>query len=123
MGLSLRSVLIGSENPASLAEFYGKIFGEPVWSGGDFQAWEAGDGFVTVGPHNEVKGANTSPGRILLNLETEDVEGEFERIKGLGATVVQAPYHPGEEPKALLATFADPDNNYFQLASPMTFET
>ena len=123
MGLNLRSVLIGSENPASLAAFYGKILGEPAWSGGEFQAWKAGDGFVTVGPHSEVKGVNTSPGRILLNLETEDVEGEFERIKGLGATVVQAPYHPGEEPEALLATFADPDNNYFQLASPMTFET
>lgn len=122
MGLNLRSVLIGSDNPALLAEFYSKIFGEPVWSGGDFQAWQAGDGFVTVGPHDQVKGPNTSPGRILFNLESEDVEGESRRIKELGATVVQEPYHPGEEPKALLATFADPDNNYFQLASPMTFE-
>jgi predicted enzyme related to lactoylglutathione lyase len=68
-----------------------------------------------------VKGRNDTPGRIILNFETADVAGEFERIKGLGATVKQEPYQPGEATTGefWLATFEDPDGNYFQLASPM----
>jgi predicted enzyme related to lactoylglutathione lyase len=46
------------------------------------------------------------------------VKGEFERIKKLGAAVVAEPYNPAEDPKGMIATFADPDNNYFQLMSP-----
>jgi predicted enzyme related to lactoylglutathione lyase len=30
-----------------------------------------------------------------------------------------APYPPGEEPDGWIATFSDPDDNYFQLVSPM----
>jgi predicted enzyme related to lactoylglutathione lyase len=33
--------------------------------------------------------------------------------------VVQEPYQPGEEPEGWIATFSDPDDNYFQLMSPM----
>ena len=36
-----------------------------------------------------------------------------------GATVVQEPYQPGEAPEGWIATFSDPDDNYFQLLSPM----
>jgi hypothetical protein len=35
-----------------------------------------------------------------------------------GATVVQKPYQPDEDPEGWIATFADPDDNYFQLVSP-----
>ena len=54
----------------------------------------------------------------MFNFETRDVKGEFERIKKLGAAVVAEPYHPGEDPKGTIATFSDPDNNYFQLVTP-----
>jgi predicted enzyme related to lactoylglutathione lyase len=33
--------------------------------------------------------------------------------------VVQEPYQPGEAPEGWIATFSDPDDNYFQLLSPM----
>jgi len=56
----------------------------------------------------------------MFNIETDDVQGEFERITGLGASVIQNPYHPEENLKMTLATLADPDGNFFQLASPMT---
>ena len=36
-----------------------------------------------------------------------------------GATVVQEPYQRGEAPEGWIATFSDPDDNYFQLLSPM----
>jgi len=56
----------------------------------------------------------------MINFETTDVKGEFDRLKALGATVQQEPYQPGPAGGEMwLATLADPDGNYFQLASPM----
>lgn len=117
--LNFNSLLVFSENPKALVEFYKKVLGEPEWTGGDFVGWKVGEGLFVVGPHDKVHGKNANPERMIFNFETEDVAGEFERIKGLGAAVVAEPYHPGEEPEMWLATFADPDGNYFQLASPM----
>ena len=77
-----------------------------------------GSGAVTIGPHDKVHGKSQNPERILINFETKDVEGEFKRIKELGAKVIAEPYHPGEDPSGMLATFEDPDGNYFQLATP-----
>jgi predicted enzyme related to lactoylglutathione lyase len=117
--LNLNSVMISSEYPQALVDFYSKVFGEPGWTGGEFTGWKAGNGYVMVGPHSDVKGSNEMPGRSMFFLETEDVQGEFTRLKELGVTVQQEPYHPGEAPDSWLATLADPDGNYFQLASPM----
>lgn len=118
--MNFNSILIGSENPKILAEFYNKVLGKTTMDDSDngWYGWTIGQGFISVGPHSEVKGKNQSPGRILINFETKDVKGEFDRIKGLGAEVVAEPYHPGEVQEMMLATFADPDGNYFQLASP-----
>jgi len=119
--MNLNSILIGSEDPKALAEFYTKLFGAPAMDGGGYTGWQVGTGWVTVGPHDQVKGKNTQPGRILWNIETADVKGDFEKFKAAGATVVQEPYNPGEgdEMQGLIATFSDPDDNYFQLMSPM----
>ena len=117
--LNLNSVMISSEDPKPLVDFYTKVLGEPGWSGGDFVGFQAGNGYLVVGPHSEVKGPNEMPGRFMFFLETEDVQGEFARLKGLGVRVQQEPYQPDENPDAWLATLVDPDGNYFQLASPM----
>jgi predicted enzyme related to lactoylglutathione lyase len=116
--VNLNSILIGSENPKALAAYYTKIFGPPGWDEGGFTGWQIGDGSVTVGEHDQVKGKNADPGRVLWNIETPDVKSEFDRLKEAGATVVQEPYQPGGGPM-WVATFSDPDNNYFQLMSPM----
>jgi predicted enzyme related to lactoylglutathione lyase len=80
---------------------------------------------VTIGPHDQVKGKNTTPGRLIWNIETADVKGQFQKFKTAGATVVKEPYSMGEAPgqDMAIATFADPDNNYFQLMSPMEMPT
>jgi predicted enzyme related to lactoylglutathione lyase len=57
---------------------------------------------------------------MIWNLESTDVRGEFQRFKDAGATVVAEPYQmEGSGPTDWIATFADPDGNYFQLMSPM----
>jgi predicted enzyme related to lactoylglutathione lyase len=117
--VNLNSILIGSSDPQRLADYYTKLFGAPGWAEGGYSGWKIGTGFVTVGPHDQVTGSNAQPGRLIWNIETADVAGEFGRLKAAGATVVREPYHPGETPDAWIATFSDPDNNYFQLMSPM----
>ena len=118
--MNFNSILIGSEDPQRLVDYYTRLFGEPAMSDGGYTGWALGSGWVTIGPHDEVKGKNAHPGRLIWNIETADVEGEFERFKAAGATVVQEPYGPGGAPDdGRIATFSDPDDNYFQLMSPM----
>ena len=119
-------MLIGSEEPKVLADYYRQLFGEPAWDDGGYVGWMIGSGSVMVGPHDEVKGKNVHPGRLLWNIESADVRADFERLKAAGATVIRDPYDPAEGsersddgPDMLIATFADPDDNYFQLVSQM----
>ena len=118
--MNFNSILIGSEDPKRLADFYTRLFGKPSWDQGGYTGWVIGSGSVTVGPHDQVKGRNTAPGRLIWNIESSDVRGDFERFKGAGATVIADPYTmEGDETGSLIATLADPDDNYFQLATPM----
>lgn len=119
--LKLNSLLIGSDDPKKLAQFYGEVLqAKPGWEGDEFVGYQAGDSYLMLGPHDKVHGKSTNPERLLFNFETADVAKEFDRIKAIeGADVIQEPYHPGPSKEMLLATFADPDGNYFQLATPM----
>lgn len=118
--LSFNSLLVFSENPKKLAEFYKKVFNvDPGWTEGEYTGFQVGSAMFMVGPHDKVKGKNKNPERMMFNLETKDVDSEFKRLKGYGVKVVAAPYHPGEDTNMTLATLEDPDGNYFQLASPM----
>ncbi len=122
MTLNLNNIMLGSEDSKKLADFYGNILGapNPDWSD-EANGWfgfQAGEGSLAIGPHSEVNGQNKEPGRIMLNLTTPDVDGEFERIKALGAQVVAEPYAPEGGGGMQMCTFADPDGNYFQLAPP-----
>jgi predicted enzyme related to lactoylglutathione lyase len=117
--MDFNSILIGSDNPQRLVEYYTRLFGEPTMSEGGYTGWQIGRGFVTVGPHDQVQGRNAAPGRLIWNIETPDVKAHFDRFVAAGAIVVREPYGFEEDPNALIATLADPDDNYFQLMSPM----
>jgi predicted enzyme related to lactoylglutathione lyase len=115
--VNFNSILIGSEDPKRLVEYYTRLFGEPGMAEGGYTGWQLGSGFVTIGPHSEVHGSNPEPGRFIWNIEADDVPAEFDRLKAAGATVVREPYQYEEMP-GWIATLADPDGNYFQLMSP-----
>jgi predicted enzyme related to lactoylglutathione lyase len=117
--MNFNNILIGSEHPDELSAYYTKLFGEPGWSDGGYTGWLIGNGSITIGPHSEVQGKNVHPGRIIWNIETTDVQGDFDRLKAAGATVIREPYGFEDAPGSLIATLADPDDNYFQLVSPM----
>jgi predicted enzyme related to lactoylglutathione lyase len=118
--MNFNSILIGSANPERLVEYYTKLFGAPAMADGGYTGWTLGSGWVTVGPHDGVTGQNTQPGRLIWNIETPDVAGEFARLKEAGAIVVREPYGFDDASELSIATLADPDDNYFQLMAPMS---
>ena len=117
--MNFNSILIGSEDPQRLVEYYTRLLGEPAMSDGGYTGWQIGGGWVSVGAHDQVHGKNSAPGRIIWNIETPDVRGTYDRFVAAGAIVVREPYGFDDYPDALIATLADPDDNYFQLMTPM----
>ncbi len=117
--MNFNSILIGSDKPEALVDYYSKLFGAPGFTGGGYSGWQIGEGFLTVGPHSEVHGQNAEPGRLIWNMESTEVHADFDRLKAAGAIVIREPYQMEGEPTAVIATLADPDGNYFQLTSPM----
>ncbi len=115
--MNFNSILIGSEDPQRLKDYYSKLFGAPAFEDEGFAGWQLDTGWISVGPHDQVTGKNAAPGRVIWNIESSDVKADFDTLVGAGATVVQEPYEPGAG--MLIATFSDPDDNYFQLMSPM----
>jgi predicted enzyme related to lactoylglutathione lyase len=117
--MDFNSILIGSDDPARLIDYYTKLFGEPTMADSSYTGWLIGSGFITVGGHDEVHGTNAHPGRLIWNIETPDVREVFDRFVAAGAIVVREPYGFEGYPDMLIATFADPDGNLFQLMTPM----
>ncbi len=118
--LNFNSIMIGSSQPKVLAEFYKKVFCKAAdWSDESWAGWQVGATHFTLGEHSEVKGTAKEPQRIILNFETKEVKEEYARIKGLGAKVVKALY---QMEGTWIATFADPDGNYFQIMTPWNME-
>ena len=114
--LNLNSILLGTKQPKVMADFYEKVFERPSemdvegWYG-----WQVGSTYLSIGNHSEVADKAQEPARVIFDFETSQVKEEFERIKELGAKVVKEPY---EMEGIWIATFEDPDGNYFQLMSP-----
>ncbi|MGH2428660.1 MAG: VOC family protein [Candidatus Limnocylindria bacterium] len=117
--MNFNSLLIGSEDPKRLVDYYARLFGKPMFEDGGYSGWQIGTGWIAIGPHDEVTGKNAHPGRLIWNIESADVKGEFDRLVAAGATVIREPYGPDGSPDGWIATFSDPDDNYFQLMSPM----
>lgn len=121
--MQFNGILIGSDDPTRLIEYYTKVLGEPGYADSSYSTWILGSGSMSVGPHSEVHGSNPQPGRLIWNIETTDVQGEFDRMKAAGAIVVREPYSFEGFPDSWIATLADPDDNYFQLMTPFDPES
>ena len=117
--MDFSSLMIGSEDPGRLVAYYERLFGAPSDQDDTYTSWRLGSGSITVGPHSEVKGRNATPGRLMWNLESDDVRADAARFKDAGATVVAEPYNFPDYPDYWIATFEDPDGNYFQLMTRM----
>jgi predicted enzyme related to lactoylglutathione lyase len=119
--LNLNSIMLNSSNPKALSAFYEKVLDKKpdmVENDGEWAGWMVGSSFLGIGPHSEIEGKSKEPARIMFSLETAEIQKEFDRIKDTGAEVIKEPYKVNEEMDMMIATFADPDGNYFQLMTP-----
>jgi len=114
--LSVAALSIDCADSAAVADFWGKALGRPVSPGA-----VAGDTAVdATGPesgprmlfHN-VPEPRAVKNRIRLVLVTDHYDEETERLTGLGAR----PLNENKLPKVRWTTFADPEDNEFDLAT------
>lgn len=74
--------------------------------------FEGGPGLYIM-DHSKVKGKQKDPERIIFNLEVSDIEEDVKKLDGAGVKKIQDTYHM--QNYGYIATFEDPDGNYFQL--------
>lgn len=114
------SVVLFSEDPKKLYEFYKDTVGvnfsveAEIGEGENLYGYESKDssGFYIV-HHSEVSGKTKEPKRVMVNFEVDDIEADTRKLKQAGVKVITEPYHM--ENYGYIATFEDPDGNYFQL--------
>lgn len=116
---ALEAVLLSSENAKALAQFYREKVG--IKQVGEMEIGDKGEkayefslkgAGLYIMDHSDIKGKSAQGARVMFNLEVDDVEKEFERVKKEGVKIVQEVYHV--EGYGLIATFEDVDGNYFQ---------
>jgi len=113
--LNFNSILLFSENPKILVDFYKKVLKKDVdWSGGEFSGMQAGNGHLVIGPHDKVHGKSQNPERMIINFEVGNIKEDVKRLQKAGIKKIQDIYHVEEY--GYIATFEDIDGNYFQLA-------
>lgn len=119
--LKLTTIMLNTDNLKQLIAFYSQVFDkDPDWQEGDYAGFDTGGTYLLLGYHSKIQGPNPNSDRILFNLETNNVKGEFNRLKSL-VKVIAEPYEidmSGDH--GTIATLADPDGNYFQLTTPGT---
>ncbi|MEO5952024.1 MAG: VOC family protein [Chloroflexia bacterium] len=65
-----------------------------------------------LGTHSEIHGHNTDPSRHLVSFITDDVKGDWERLKAAGVEFIQ---DPNDNDELTIATLKDPEGNLVQL--------
>ena len=121
---NFESIIISSGNATKLAKFYKEKVGLK-------QSWDAmmgknqnvygftiGKMDLVVMDHSKVKGKNKNGMQVMFNLEVDNIEKDFTKLKRAGVKVVAPTYHI--EDWGYVATFADLDGNYFQLVKTQT---
>lgn len=116
----IESILLSSQNPKKLAMFYKDFVGlkltleaEMGDDNDEFFGFEMSKGTsLYILPHSKVKGKSQQPERYLINFEVDAIEKEVKRLVKAGVKLVKDVYHV--EGYGKIATFEDPDGNYFQ---------
>jgi predicted enzyme related to lactoylglutathione lyase len=111
-GLSGATIWSGDLN--RLLPFYRDVLGLVVRiQTPDFVVFgEAGAPSLALGTHSEVRGRNADPARHMVGLATDDVTGDWKRLKAAGVEFVEDPKDYGN---IWIATLKDPEGNLIQL--------
>jgi len=115
----LRGATIWSEDLGNLLPFYRDVLGLKVGIQipGFAVLGEPGAPALALGTHSEVHGRNADPARHMVGLATDDVTGDWKRLKDAGVEFVEDPKDYGN---LRIATLKDPEGNLVQLLQPVT---
>jgi predicted enzyme related to lactoylglutathione lyase len=110
MALHLHSITFDAADPQALAGFWADVTGYSATFADEFIAILGGDG--SVGPRFmfiKVPEGKTAKNRMHVDLGSPDLEGETQRVLGLGAELVGR----YEQYGVTWASFRDPEGNEF----------
>lgn len=114
-GSSIGSILLSSVNPDRLRDWYTQAFapkvertpGKPGYDVLDFNGF-----YMMIDKRDDIGDTNPQPGRMFLNVETDNAHEIVKRIDALGGTW----WSPLEDRDGnWFATAIDPDGNYIQI--------
>jgi predicted enzyme related to lactoylglutathione lyase len=107
---------IWSSDLNNLLPFYRDVLGvKVVMESPDFVvlgAEEPGAPTLGLGTHSEVRGSNADPARHMVGFATDDLAGDWKRLKDAGVEFVEDPTDYGI---LSVATLKDPEGNLVQL--------
>lgn len=104
------TVQLSSQDPDRLRAFYIDVVGLQV---DERDGLKLGPARLRFNFHSEITGENVDPARFMLNIFVGDIAAEEARLKEGGVPVIRSAER--EDWGGLVATFADPDGNFFQL--------
>ena len=109
---------IWSENVKNLLPFYRDTLGLNVRiETPDFVVFGDGRGTnLGLGTHSEVKGKASDPYRLMVGLDSDDLDADFQRLKEAGVTFIE---QPTDYDGLRIATLKDPEGNLVQLFQPV----
>lgn len=110
----LSAVSVWSADLNNLLPFYRDVLGLKVsiQSPRFVVLGEPGGPSVGLGTHSDVRGRNADPARHMIGLATDDLAGDYRRLKASGAEFVEA---PTDYETVSIATLKDPEGNLIQL--------
>ena len=107
------TLMIGTQQPAALARFYGDVLGLPRRMQSHDPVFEVAGAYIRILDHSAISGASADPARMQINLFVDDVRAEWRRLSARGVAFVREPQ--AEPWGGLVATMTDPDGNYVQI--------
>ena len=108
-------ILVDTQDVDRLVKFYTSTFGLAVKVNSEH--WgeiEFGTAAIGLHPGGDAAKEVWTP----LSFTVGDIEKATKAVEKNGGTVVKPPYDPGEGP-FLLATYKDPENNYFMASQDL----
>ena len=112
----LRISSIFSEDVEKLLPFYRDTVGLAVGQGGDgfYVMGDVNGPVLGLGTHSEVRGNATDQARHIVGFDSDDIEGDYKRLKAAGVEFIEEPNRQGGDGPQI-ATFKDPEGNLIQL--------
>jgi hypothetical protein len=119
----LGGLVLGSTDPQRLYDWYKAAFAPdagPVSQEMPVLALDLGGTWLIFEHRDDVAEKAAEPGRVLFNIEVDDIRATESRLTGMGVRWIRPVTEPSPGEPVMLATVEDPDGNYPQIFQDLT---